>query len=153
LKKELNKMMLPVNSISQTRTEFQKLFKQAILTNREFLAENAKETSTDETVSIIRTKLLDEWLDHAYTFKPIWELDEENRLWSVTLPEIRIYTDAPTREEATEQVVELVLDYCEDYFNRLDLFTALPDRHGHYPYLRRIIRCKGTSEVKEVLNL
>lgn len=146
-------MMLPVNSISQARTEFQKLFKQAVLTNREFLTENAKETSTDETVSIIRTKLLDEWLDHAYTFNPAWEFDEENQLWSVTLPEIRVYTDAPTKEEATEQLMELVLDYCEDYFNRLDLFTALPDRRGHYPYLRRIIRCKDTSEVKKVLNL
>lgn len=146
-------MMLPVNSISQARTEFQKLFKQAVLTNREFLTENAKETSTDETVSIIRTKLLDEWLDHAYTFNPAWEFDEENQLWSVTLPEIRVYTDAPTKEEATEQLIELVLDYCEDYFNRLDLFTALPDRRGHYPYLRRIIRCKDTSVVKKVLNL
>lgn len=152
MKEELS-IMLPVNSISQARTEFQKLFKQAVISNREFLAENAKETSSDETVSIIRTKLLDEWLDRAYTFNPVWEYDEENKLWSVSLPEIRVYTDAPTKEEAADQLIDLALDYCEDYFNRLDLFTALPDRHGHYPYLRRIARCKGAVQVKEVLNL
>ena len=152
MKKELSNM-LPVNSISQARTEFQKLFKQAVLSNREFLAENAKETSSDETVSIIRTKLLDEWLDRAYTFNPVWDWDEESNLWSVTLPEIQVYTDAPTKEETAEQLVDLVLDYCEDYFNRLDLFTALPDRSGHYPYLRRIVRCKDTAQVKEVLNI
>ncbi|MCL6638049.1 MAG: hypothetical protein K6T80_00015 [Firmicutes bacterium] len=145
--------MFQVNSISQTRTEFQKLFKQAVRHNREFLAENAKETTSDETVSIIRTKLLDEWLDRAYTFNPVWEYDEENKLWSVTLPEIRVYTDAPTKEDAAQQLVELALDYCEDYFNRLDLFTALPDRSLHYPYLRRVARCKDTAQVKEVLNL
>jgi len=152
MKKEWGNM-LQVNSISQTRTEFQKLFKQAILSNREFLAENAKETSSDETVSIIRTKLLDEWLDRAYTFNPEWEYDEENELWSVSLHEIRIYTDAPTKEEAKDQLIDLALDYCEDYFNRLDFFTALPDRSGHYPYLRRIARCKNVVQVKEVLNL
>lgn len=145
--------MLQVTSISKARTDFQKLFKQAVLFNREFLAENAKETSSDETVSIIRTKLLDEWLDQAYTFRPVWEYDEENKLWSVTLPEIRVYTDAPTKEEAAEQLVDLVLDYCEDYFNRLDLFTALPDRRDHYPYLRRIARCRDAAQVREVLNL
>ena len=152
MKKELINM-LPVNSISQARTEFQKLFKQAVLSNREFLAENAKETSSDETVSIIRTKLLDEWLDRAYTFNPVWEWDDESNLWSVTLPEIRIYTDAPTKEETAEQLVDLVLEYCKDYFNRLDLFTTLPDRSGHYPYLRRVVRCKDATQVKEVLNL
>ena len=89
--------MFQINSISQARTEFQKLFKKAVLHNQEFLAENAKETTSDETVSIIRTKLLDEWLDRAYTFNPVWEYDEENKLWSVTLPEIRLYTDAPTK--------------------------------------------------------
>lgn len=152
MKKELSDI-LQVNSISQARTEFQKLFKQAIYSNREFLAENAKETSTDETVSIIRTKLLDEWLEHAYKFNPVWEWDEENKLWSVTLPEIRIYADAPTKEEAAEQLIDLALDYCEDYFNRLDLFSVLPDRRGHYPYLRRIARCKDATRVKEVFNL
>lgn len=145
--------MLPVNSISQARTEFQKLFKQAVFSNREFLAENAKETSSDETVSIIRTKLLDEWLDRAYTFNPVWEYDEENKLWSVSLSEIRVYTDAPTKEDAAEQLIDLALDYCEDYFKRLDLFTALPDRRGHYPYLRRVARCKDAAQVKEVLKL
>lgn len=145
--------MLPVSSISQTRTEFQKLFKQAVLSNREFLTENAKETSSDETVSIIRTKLLDEWIDRVYTFNPVWEWDKDNKLWSVSMSEIRLYTDAPTREEAADQLIDLVLDYCEDYFNRLDLFSALPDRRGHYPYLRRIVRCKDAAGVREVLNL
>lgn len=145
--------MLQVSSISRTRTEFQKLYKQAVLYNREFLAENAKETTTDETVSIIRTKLLDEWLDRAYTFYPVWDYDEDNQLWSLMLPEISIYTDAPSKAETIEQITELVLDYCEDYFNRLDFFTALPDRRFHYPYLRRIARCKDTAQMKEVLNL
>lgn len=152
MRKELSDIF-QVNSISQARTEFQKLFKQAIYSNREILAENAKETSTDETVSIIRTKLLDEWLEHAYKFNPVWEWDEENKLWSVTLPEIRIYADAPTKEEAAEQLIDLALDYCEDYFNRLDLFSALPDRRGHYPYLRRIARCKDATQLKEVFKL
>ncbi|MBE0438009.1 MAG: hypothetical protein IBX56_19690 [Methylomicrobium sp.] len=142
-----------ISSISQAKIRFQQFFKLAIQQNREFLAQNAKETSSDETVSIIRTKLLDEWLDRAYTFNPLWEYDSDSRLWSVILTEIGIATDALTKEEAVDQLVELVQDYCDDYFDRLPFFTSLPDRNSHYPYLRRVSRCKNADQLRSVLGL
>jgi hypothetical protein len=86
-------------------------------------------------------------------FSPVWEFDEEAGLWCAALPEIEIHTDAPTKEEAAEQLVELVMDYCEDYFTRPEFFTALPDRRAHYPYLRRVAGCRDAAQVREVLGL
>ena len=73
--------------------------------------------------------MLDKWLDRAYTFNPVWEYDEENKLWSVTLPEIRLYTDAPTKEDAAQQLV------CHIWYHKVRKTKFLSKPHLCFPAL------------------
>lgn len=132
-------------TIAEFRKDLRRLIDSA-LTGREIICMDAKSRDR-QTCSLIKTNLLLEMLQ-AYIFKPKVFYDQETKTHNIHLDELKLYAYADTLEEATEQIIDLAIDYARDYINRLELFLNVPDRKSHYPYVIRLTHCQNTNEVK-----
>ncbi len=142
---------LPMNttiSIAEFRKDMRKLLEMA-LNGREVICFDAKSRDR-ETCSFIKTGLLQDILK-AYSFKPMVFLDDETMTHNIHLDELKLYAYADTVEEATEQIIDLVIDYARDYIDRLGLFLNIPDRKEQYPYVLRISHCQNRDEIERLL--
>jgi hypothetical protein len=135
-------------SIAEFRKDMRKLLEMAI-SGREVICFDAKSRDR-ETCSFIKTGLFQDILK-AYSFKPVVFLDDETMTYNIHLDELKLYAYAATVEEATEQLVDLVIDYSRDYIDRLGLFLNVSDRKEQYPYVLRISHCRNRDEIKRLL--
>ncbi len=135
-------------TIAEFRKDLCRLIDSA-LTGREIICMDAKSRDR-QTCSLIKTNLLLEMLQ-AYIFKPKVSYDQETKTHNIHLDELKLYAYADTLEEATEQIIDLTIDYARDYINRLELFLNVPDRKSHYPYVIRLAHCQNANEVKKLI--
>jgi hypothetical protein len=141
--------MMQMFSACMARDRFAELRREA-LKGQEILIEDSKQLNSP-LVSIISTELLDSLTDF-FVFAPKWEEDEDGSL-TVSLDEIDIIGYGRTREEAAEVLATAASEYAELYFSELSFYLSpMVNRLSHYPYLRRIARCRGDiAKVKKVL--
>jgi len=135
-------------TIAEFRKDMRRLIDKA-LTGREIICMDAK-SKDRQACSLIKTNLLLEMLK-AYSFEPKVHFDEETKTYNIHLDELRLYAYANTLEEATEQIIDLAIDYARDYIDRLELFMNVPDRATQYPYIIRLAHCQNKDEVKKLL--
>lgn len=136
-------------SISSTKQEFPSVFRQA-LRGFEIITGNQK-SNNEETVSIISTRLLEDIIDNAYKFNPVLEADEDGLGYTVALDEVMVFGDGETLEEAFYDLAENLLEYAMLYLEKIEFYRQIENRKGHYPYLRRIVKCTNRNEVLEVI--
>lgn len=104
-----------------------------------------------EEVLILRRDL-QEYILQTYTLKPE-VLPEDDSSITVALNEIDIAVNAPTLDEALNELVKELKIYAEDYRNQLQLFLHAPNRRGHFPYMLRVWLCDSEQEIKSLLVL
>lgn len=67
-------------------------------------------------------------------------------------PELDLATQGKTPEEALDDLIEMAMDYAEQYMEDWELFSKSPNRAGHKPYILAI-REKGSKEkVRELFS-
>lgn len=66
----------------------------------------------------------------SHAFHPQWEEDTEQRLWTVYVPEIDVWGQGPSREDAAGDLVGAALDYADVYRHDTD-FYAKVGKAGH----------------------
>ncbi len=135
-------------TIAEFRKDLRRLIDKA-LTGREIICLDAK-SKDRQTCSLIKTSLLLEMLK-AYSFEPKVYYDQETKTHNIHLDELKLYAYADTFEEAAEQIIDLAIDYAQDYIDRLELFLHVPDRKTHYPYVIRLAHCQNREEVKKLI--
>jgi antitoxin YefM len=140
--------LINVKSIHETRTTFPTVFAEA-LKSREIICRNAKSTN-EEKISILSTEVLEEILS-KYKFCPVVNYDNETNMYEIKLDEIAQFAYAETKQEAEENLLDLVEDYTCDYIERADIFRKFDDYKGHYPYILRIAHCSNREEIRRIV--
>jgi hypothetical protein len=133
------------------RANLSNLIEKVLNNGTEVIAGHAKKNDK-KTVSIIATSMLDSILE-TYKFNPIVTFDEKTGQYLVGLDEIKVYTVADEKEYAVNDLIDLIIDTTEDYFENSDLYTRMPDYKSMYPYFLRIHHCNTRDELREMLNL
>lgn len=86
-------------------------------------------------------------------FKPEWEEDKEQGYWTVYLPELDIFGQGKTREEAAEELVTAALEYADIYQGDIPFYLKV-GRKSHLPYIWRLLLTGGDrNKVKEILGV
>ena len=62
-----------------------------------------------------------------------------------TCPELDLATEGNTPEEALDDLIDMAMDYAEQYMEEFELFSKSPNRAAHKPYVLDIHE-KGTKE-------
>jgi len=73
------------------------------------------------------------------------EQDAELNIWTVSVDELDIYGEGPTKGEAVEDLVTSTLDYLELYYERLDLYARY-DTVQKKAVVAKLARCEGDRE-------
>jgi len=53
-------------------------------------------------------------------------------------PELDLATEGHTSEAALDDLIEMALDYAEQYMTEFDRFSQSPNRAAHVPYIQAI---------------
>ena len=143
--------MMQMFSTGVARDRFNELRREA-LNGREILVRDSKQNNSP-LISIISTDLLDA-MTEKFPFSPEWLRDEDGS-FTVSLKEIDIIGYGDTKEDASEVLATVAMEYAEAYFDELSFYmSSMVNRGSHYPYLRRIARCQGDlAKVMKVLGV
>jgi predicted RNase H-like HicB family nuclease len=79
-------------------------------------------------------------------------IEPSQGVYVANCPELDLATEGPTLEAALDDLIEMALDYAEQYMEDWELFSKSPNRAGHKPYILAI-REKGSKEkVRELFS-
>jgi hypothetical protein len=104
-----------------------------------------------EEVLLVRRDLQEDIL-RAYAFKPE-VLHEEDGSVTLAIDELELAVNAPTLEEAIQELIREIKIYAEDYKDRIQLFLHAPNRRGHFPYVLRVWLCDSDEEIRSLLEV
>ena len=68
----------------------------------------------------------------------------------ISCPELDLATEGDTPESAFEDLVDIALDYAEQYMEEYNRFSMSPNRAAHAPFIK-IIHEMGSREKVKVL--
>ena len=63
-------------------------------------------------------------------------------------PELDLAAEGETTEIAFDALIEIAIDYAEQYMEEIELFSKAPNRASHLPFVQAIIEQK--EKVKEL---
>lgn len=140
-----------VFAVGDAKKEFSRLVRESSEQMRVFTVQNAQRHGAKAAV-IISEETMDLILQR-FTFIPQWEEDREQGLWSVYVPEIDVWGQGETREQAAEDLVSAAIDYADVYMDDVR-FHIKVGRQDHLPYILRIYRTGGDRQaVREALSV
>lgn len=68
-------------------------------------------------------------------------IEPDERGVVISCPELDLATQGATVEEAWQDLIEMAIDYAEQYREQQELFIKSPNRALHAPYIDAIERC------------
>ncbi len=142
--------MPPTLSVYEAKREFSSLVRESSELGKVYLVANAQRKHAPRTV-ILGASTLKTMLER-YDFHPQWEEDAGQRLWTVYVPEIDVWGQGPSQEEAAEDLVSAVLDYVGVYRRDVD-FYARVGKAGHFPFVLRLLLAEDREQVRSILGV
>jgi hypothetical protein len=91
-------------------------------------------------------------LNDVHVFNLVIEFDNETQQYSSGIDEIKIHTVSDRIENVKVDIVDLVIDATDDYFQNTDLYIKIPEYKKMYPYFLLIKHCKNNNEVINLIN-
>lgn len=77
-------------------------------------------------------------------------IEPSEGVYVASCPELDLATEGNTQEDALDDLIDMAMDYAEQYIENIELFSKSPNRSSHKPYVLQI-RERGTKErVKEL---
>ena len=67
--------------------------------------------------------------------------------------ELDLITEMDTKEDALKAMVEMVMEYAEDYKVNEEMYLRSSNRSHHKPYVDAVITCHDEWEVMELLEV
>jgi len=80
-------------------------------------------------------------------------LEEEDGSVTLALDRLDIAVNAPSLQQAVEEIVQELKIYARDYLDRAQLFLNAPNRRPHFPYVLRIALCDSDEEIKALIEV
>jgi len=65
-------------------------------------------------------------------------IEPSDKVFVALCPELDLATEADTPEAALEGLIDMALDYAEQYMSEFDQFSQSPNRAVHAPYIRAL---------------
>lgn len=111
-----------------------------------------KTVKENQEVSHIKTAYLD-YLLNKVSFNPNIESGEELGGYTISVNEIDMYGEGQTVEEATNNLLDSILEYIDIYIEQIDLFSKVENTEKQI-YMLILIRCnKDREALRKVLGL
>lgn len=132
---------IPQYNIRDTKKYYSELNNMALM-GLEIITYNAN--NEKEKVSHIKTTYLDQLLT-ALPFNPSLELDEELGIYTLSLPEVDLYGEGRSPDEAVENLLESILTFLAIYIEKIDIFSKVESETKQL-YLLKLLRCNGDKE-------
>ena len=79
-------------------------------------------------------------------------IEPSEGVYVASCPEIDLATEGNTPEEALNDLVDMTIDYAEQYMEDFELFSKSPNRASHNPYVLKIYERKTKEKVRELFN-
>ena len=84
---------------------------------------------------------------------PQWEEDREHGLWSVYAPELDVFGQGESREDALNSLIEAAQEYADLYLEDAPFYFKVNRQH-HYPFVIALALARGDrKKVTKVLGL
>jgi predicted RNase H-like HicB family nuclease len=80
------------------------------------------------------------------------EFDPETGEYVSACSELDLASAGDTREEAIDNLLEAMIEYAEDYLDRLDIFVKSPNRSSHLTLILLIASCASKEDILESFN-
>jgi predicted RNase H-like HicB family nuclease len=78
---------------------------------------------------------------------------KDDESYMAKCPELDLVTEMNTKEDALKAMVEMIMEYAEDYRSDEDIYLNSPNRAHHKPYVDAISACNDEWEVMELLEV
>ena len=86
-----------------------------------------------------------------FTFKPEIITEDDSSI-TLALDSLELYSNNNTLDLATNDLIEDLKIYAQDYLQRSQLFLNAPNRRSHFPYILRVLLCESDEEIRELLS-
>lgn len=77
-------------------------------------------------------------------------IEQSEGRYVISCPELDLATEADTPDEALDDLIEMAIDYSEQYMDEFELFSKSPNRASHAPFVLAI-RERGSKEKVKTL--
>ncbi|MDA8227988.1 MAG: exoribonuclease R [Desulfitobacterium hafniense] len=138
--------MLSELQFTEARNQFSTLYDSVFNT---FSPAIVKRKQTEQ-VAMLRVDLLKMVLAE-FTLKPEIITEEDGSI-TLALDSLELYSNNNTLDLATNDLIEDLKNYAQDYMQRSQLFLNAPNRRSHFPYILRVLLCNNDSEIHELLS-
>jgi hypothetical protein len=139
--------MLQEHQFSEARRQFSALYDSIYNALKPAIIRRGRE----EEVLLLRKDMLKSALEKYVLSAEA--LEEDDGSVTLALDELDIAVNAPTLEEAFDELVRELKLYAQDYLDRIQLFLNAPNRRHHLPYILRIALCGSDEEIKGLVEL
>ena len=79
-------------------------------------------------------------------------IEPSEGVYVASCPEIDLVTEGNTLNAALDDLIDMTIDYAEQYMKEFELFSKSPNRASHKPYILEIQK-RGTKEkVRELFS-
>lgn len=143
--------MPAVLAVSQAKAHLPELVRQASEEMRLFAVGNARRRDAKRAVIMGEEALAA--LVEGVKFTAEWTEDTELGGWTVYIPEIKVYGEGETREEAAKDAVKAAIEWAELYMEDAPLYfrSGFADQ---FPYVVKLLLAQTTGEdLRKVLGV
>lgn len=139
--------MLQEHQFSEARRQFSALYDSIYNALKPVVIRRGRQ----EEVLLLRKDMLKSLLE-KFSLKAV-AFEEEDGSVTLALDELDIAVNAPSLEEAVNELVQELKLYARDYLDRAQLFLNAPNRRHHLPYILRVALCNSDEEVKDLVEV
>lgn len=135
--------MRDVLPVAEAKKNFTALIRESSEALKVFRVANAQRRQSPR--SLILGEAAMEVLLERLTCSPRWEEDPAQRLWSVHVPELDVFGQGATRDEAADDLIEAAVEYSEVYLEDVPFYFKA-GRKDHYPYVLAVLLAAGDRD-------
>lgn len=78
---------------------------------------------------------------------------KDDNCYMAKCPELDLITEMDTKDDALRAMVEMIIEYAEDYKLDEESYLKSPNRAHHKPYVDAIYACENEWEVMELIEV
>jgi len=104
-----------------------------------------------EQVALLRVDLLKMVLEDFKLTPEV--IEEDDGSITLALDSLELYANNSTVDLATNDLIEDLKIYAQDYMDRSQLFFHSPNRKPHFPYVLKTLLCDNDQEIRTLLGL
>lgn len=139
--------MLQEHQFSEARRQFSALYDSIYNSLRPAVIRRGRE----EEILLLRKDIFTSMLEKFPLRAEV--LEEDDGSVTLALDQLDIAVNAPSLEQAMDELVQELKIYAQDYLDRAQLFLNAPNRRHHLPYVLRIALCGSDEEIKALVEV